>query len=159
MKIHSLLTAALLTTSQMSVAVEEIPTQMQEIMDQSRFQHAFWGIYVKDLDTEEVLYDLNSNKLFSPGSSTKLFTVAALLHAFGDNYRFNTPLYSTQSIRDGKLQGDLVIVGQGDLTMGGRQSDPNTISFTRLDHTYANDIPGVSLTPEDPLAAFNMAIN
>lgn len=155
MKIHSLLTVALLAISRMSMAVEEIPTQMQEILDQPQFQHAFWGILVKDLDTSEVLYDLNSNKLFSPGSTTKLFTVAALLHAYGDNYRFKTPLYSTQPIREGKLNGDLIIVGQGDLTMGGRQTDPNTIAFTRLDHTYANEIPGVSLTPEDPLTAFN----
>lgn len=139
----------------MSIAVEQIPAQMQEIMNQPRFQNAFWGVYVKDLDSGEVLYDQNSNKLFSPGSTTKLFTVAALLNAFGDNYRFKTPLYATQPIRDGKLEADLVIVGQGDLTMGGRQSDPNTITFTKLDHIYANDIPGVSLTPEDPLTAFN----
>jgi len=152
--LRGLLTAALLVVSEMSMAIQEIPDEMQKIMNQPQFQHAFWGVLVKDLDTDQVVYDLNSNKLFSPGSTTKLFTVAALLHAYGDTYRFNTPLYSTKPIHKGKLQGDLVIVGQGDLTMGGRQSDPNTLAFTPLDHTYANDLPGVSLTPEDPLLAF-----
>ena len=145
MKIYFVLIASLLTISQLSVAVEEIPAQMQEILDQPQFQHAFWGVFVKDLDTGKVLYDLNSNKLFSPGSTTKLFTVAALLHAFGDNYRFKTPLYSTQPIRDGKLNGDLVIVGQGDLTMGGRQPNPIPLLLQNSTTFMLTIIPGVSL--------------
>jgi len=51
-------------------------------------------MYVKDLQTGEVLYDLNSNKLFSPASTTKLFSVEALLQAYGDDYRFKTPVYA-----------------------------------------------------------------
>ena len=38
--------------------------------------------------------------------------------------------------------------------MGGRQND-DVIEFTKLDHTYANDIPGAVLTKENPLKGLN----
>lgn len=120
-------------------------------MDQTKYEHSLWGIYVKDLHTEKLLLDLNSTKLFSPASTTKLFSTAALLYTFGDDYRFKTPIFAVGDIKEGKLEGNLVLVAQGDLTMGGRQLSSDKINFTKLDHIIANEIPGVILTPEDPL--------
>ncbi|MFY9727972.1 MAG: D-alanyl-D-alanine carboxypeptidase, partial [Bryobacteraceae bacterium] len=37
---------------------------------------AFWGIQVTDLKTGRTRYQLNSNRLFTPASNTKLFTTA-----------------------------------------------------------------------------------
>jgi D-alanyl-D-alanine carboxypeptidase/D-alanyl-D-alanine-endopeptidase (penicillin-binding protein 4) len=134
---------------------EDIPDEMQGIMGLPNYKHSIWGIYAKDLQSGRVLFDLNAEKLFSPASTTKLFSVAALLQAYGDNYRFQTPVFASNAIKNGKLQGDLVLIAQGDLTMGGRQSNPDTISFTKLDHINANEIPGVTLTKEDPLQGIN----
>lgn len=141
--------------SSLNADEKELPNEMLPIMHQPKYEHALWGIYVKDLQTGEILYDLNSNKLFSPASTTKLFSVAALLHAFGDDYRFKTPVYASGKIENGILDGDLILVAQGDLTMGGRQSQSDTISYTKLDHIVANEVPGVILTPEDPLNGLN----
>lgn len=114
------------------------------------------GIYVKDIQTGEVLYDFNSDKLFSPGSTSKLFTMAALLHTFGDDYRFKTPVYASGKIENGQLQGNLILVAQGDLTMGGRQlKNSDKIAYTKMDHIIANDVPGAILTPENPLNGLN----
>jgi D-alanyl-D-alanine carboxypeptidase/D-alanyl-D-alanine-endopeptidase (penicillin-binding protein 4) len=136
-------------------AGKPLPETMQKIMNQPKYKHATWGIFVKDLESGEVLYDQNSDKLFSPASTSKLFSVEALLHAYGDDYRFKTPVYAVGKIENGQLQGNLVLVAQGDLTMGGRQSTPNTLSYTKLDHINANEVPGVILTKENPLAGFN----
>jgi D-alanyl-D-alanine carboxypeptidase/D-alanyl-D-alanine-endopeptidase (penicillin-binding protein 4) len=136
-------------------ADDGLPQEMQKIINQDKYRHAFWGIYAKDLKTGKVLFDLNSDKLFSPASTTKLFSVAALFNAYGENYKFKTPVYSTGKISNGKLDGNLVLVGQGDFVFGGRFSNPNVISFTKLDHINANSVPGVSLTKEDPLHAVN----
>ncbi len=52
----------------------------------------------------------------------------------------------------GMLKGDLVLVGSGDLSLGGRTTPQGGIDWTNFDHTDANAIPGATLTPEDPLA-------
>lgn len=129
--------------------------QMEEIALQDKYKHATWGLFVKDLTNGNVLFDFNSDKFFLPASTSKLFSVEALLHAYGDDYRFKTPVYATGKVENGTLTGNLVLVAQGDLTLGGRQSSPDTISFTKLDHLYANEIPGVLLTKEDPLHGLN----
>lgn len=123
-------------------------------MQQEKYQHATWGFYLKDSVTDQVIYDLNSDKMFLPASTTKLFSSAALLNAYGADYRFKTPVYALGTIEGDRLTGDLVLVAQGDLTFGGRQDDTDKISFTKLDHINANSVPGTLLTPEDPLHAF-----
>lgn len=137
-----------------ALIAEPIPQNMQKIMDLKKYAHAFWALHVKDLETGKIYYDLNSEKMFSPASTTKLFSTAALLHAYGDDYRFVTPIVATADIKNGELKGDLVLIGQGDLTFGGRQPNPDTIEFTKMDHIIAN-IAEVSITKEDPLQALN----
>lgn len=136
-------------------AEKAIPEEMQKVMKQSKYEHAIWGVYAKDLVTGEVLFSENPEKLFSPASTTKLFSTAALLNAYGDDYRFKTPVYATGKIDNGVLQGDLVLVAQGDLTFGGREEVKDKIAFTKMDHIIANDVPGAILTKGDPLTAIN----
>ena len=114
MKIDSIhllhiLTGLLITLAPLSASLE-MTSEMHALINQEKFQHAMWGVYVKDLVNWEVLFDLNNDKLFSPASTTKLFSVAALLQTFGDDYRFKTPVYATHSLQNGKLEGDLVLV-------------------------------------------------
>lgn len=149
------LVTILLAFSSLNAAETVLPDEIQKVMHQAKYDHSIWGMYVKDTQTGEVLYDLNSDKLFSPASTSKLFSVAALLNAYGDDYRFKTPVYADGKIQNGQLQGNLILVAQGDLTMGGRQPNANTIAFTKLDHIYANEIPGVTLTKENPLHGLN----
>lgn len=155
-KDFSLLSLMVACTSFSSLSAEKaLPEKILSIMQQPKYAHSLWGIYVKDAETGQVLYDLNSKKFFLPASTTKLFSSAALLHAYGDDYRFKTPVYAIGDIKSGKLTGNLVLVAQGDLTMGGRQDTPNTIAYTKMDHIYANTIPGANLTKQDPLQGIN----
>ena len=137
-------------------AAEEIPQEMKTIMRQKKYEHSIWSIYVKDLENADILYGLNFNKLFSPASTTKLFSVEALLHTFGDDYRFKTPVYASGTIDEaGTLKGNLILVAQGDFIFGGRELEKDKVDFTKLDHINANDVPGTVLTKGDPLRAFN----
>lgn len=131
-----------------------LPQKMLSIMQQARYQHANWGLLAKDLETGELLINYQSDQFFLPASTTKLFSVAALLRAYGDDYRYQTPVFAWGSVRDGILRGNLILVAQGDLTMGGRQDRTDMIAFTPLDHIVANAVPGVTLTEQDPLNAF-----
>jgi serine-type D-Ala-D-Ala carboxypeptidase/endopeptidase (penicillin-binding protein 4) len=134
----------------------ELSAKIDEVMQKKKYQHADWFVLIKDVATQDTLWDLNSDRMFMPASTTKLFSTAALLQAYGEDYHFKTPLYALGNIKKGVLNGNLILVGQGDLTFGGRQAvGSDTISFTEYDHTYANTIPEVFLTPEDPLNAIN----
>ncbi|HEV8051814.1 MAG TPA: D-alanyl-D-alanine carboxypeptidase/D-alanyl-D-alanine-endopeptidase [Parachlamydiaceae bacterium] len=142
---------AILFSSPSIHAVNNLPDDMLKIMQQPKYDHAIWGIFVKDLQTGEVLYDQNSAMMFSPASTTKLLSISVLLQTLGADYRFKTPVYANGGIKDGRLLGNLILVAQGDLTMGGRQSNADTISFTKMDHLIANVAPDAILTKEDPL--------
>ncbi len=76
----------------------------------------FSGILIKDLNTQEVLFSYNKDKLFIPASLTKIFTLLAALEIFNEEqYAYPTSFYFS-SIVPGEINGDLYIVGSGDPT-------------------------------------------
>ena len=79
-----------------------------------------WGIVVDSLDRRDRLVDVNARTLFVPASIAKLVSVATAAEAVGWDYRFETSLFTTGSISQGRLFGDLLIVGSGDPSIGGR---------------------------------------
>jgi D-alanyl-D-alanine carboxypeptidase/D-alanyl-D-alanine-endopeptidase (penicillin-binding protein 4) len=118
--------------------------------------YAQWGLSVVDQETGDAVYDLNGDRRYVPGSTTKLFPAAAALAAYGPNFRFETPVYRLGAVEDGALRGDLVLVAGGDVTMGGRDQPDGTLAFSNIDHTDANAVPGfATLTAPDPLAGLN----
>lgn len=78
------------------------------------------GVAVYSLAGKQLVYEHNSNKLFIPASNLKLVTAAAGLHYLGENFRFKTEFYYTGSVKNGKLEGDLIIKGYGDPTISNR---------------------------------------
>jgi D-alanyl-D-alanine carboxypeptidase/D-alanyl-D-alanine-endopeptidase (penicillin-binding protein 4) len=81
---------------------------------------ASWGIVIDSLDRHDRLFDLNSRTLFVPASVAKLVSVATAAEAVGWDYRFETNVLTTGSISQGRLFGDVIVVGSGDPSIGGR---------------------------------------
>ncbi|MBU4510768.1 D-alanyl-D-alanine carboxypeptidase [bacterium] len=76
----------------------------------------FSGILIKDLNTQEVLFSHNEDKLFTPASLTKIFTLLAALEIFDEEqYTYPTSFYFS-STTSGEINGDLYVVGSGDST-------------------------------------------
>jgi D-alanyl-D-alanine carboxypeptidase/D-alanyl-D-alanine-endopeptidase (penicillin-binding protein 4) len=83
---------------------------------------AYWGILVADRTTGETLYELNADHFFTPASNAKIFTTALALATLGPDYRFRTTLESKGSLgTDGRLAGDLILVGRGDPDLSNRK--------------------------------------
>ena len=134
----------------------ELGPKVEKIMDSRYYRYGEWGYLEVDPSDGRTVRALGpADRLYIPGSSTKLFSVSATLDDLGFDHRFETPVYAQGRVRDGRLSGDLVLVASGDLTMGGRTAPGGTVSYTSVDHTYANDVPGATLTPEDPLAGLD----
>jgi len=72
---------------------------------------------VLDLDDGSALARRNSELRLSPASVTKLVAAAAALETWPADKVFNTRLSATGPIRDGVLDGDLILHSQGDSTL------------------------------------------
>ncbi|MET9890257.1 D-alanyl-D-alanine carboxypeptidase/D-alanyl-D-alanine-endopeptidase [Streptomyces sp. NPDC006465] len=125
------------------------------IMNKPAYKHAQWGLLEVDNRTGRVIHSQYPDQFFIPGSTAKLVSVSGAWNALGGDHRFTTPVQAVGR-RDGPvLNGNLLLVGKGDLTMGGRTARDGSVSYTTIDHTYANNVPGATLTPENPLAGLN----
>jgi serine-type D-Ala-D-Ala carboxypeptidase/endopeptidase (penicillin-binding protein 4) len=98
-----------------------LASQIEAIVYQPQMASAHWGIDVLDLDSGKIIYSLNPDHLFLPASNAKLLTTAATLAIAGPDYRFHTTVETTGNVdSQGRLVGDLVIVGRGDANISGR---------------------------------------
>jgi serine-type D-Ala-D-Ala carboxypeptidase/endopeptidase (penicillin-binding protein 4) len=128
-----------------------LPPAITAIMAKAQYANASWGMLELD-PTGAPVFSGRANEMFIPGSTTKVFSVSAVWNVLGPEHRFTTPVYALGHRRRGTLKGRLVLVGVGDLSLGGRTTSDGGIAWTNVDHSDANAVPGATLTPQDPLA-------
>lgn len=124
--------------------------RIKKIMDRPEFAHSRFGIEFYSVESGRVVYALNQQQLFVPGSTTKLLTEGTALELLGGDYRFHTKIYRTGPIKkDGTLEGDLILVASGDYNLSNRIQPDGTLAFENEDHTYGG--PDAKGLPGDPL--------
>lgn len=145
-----------------TTAAEPVPSGVTDAIDQvtsqSRYERSIWGFSITDLSTGEVLLDQSGDKLAVPGSILKTFSATAALDGYGPDYRFRTPVYQTDAPEQGTLEGNLVLVASGDLSLGLREQSDGTMAYNsapEFDHTYANNGLNGGLVDGDPLASLD----
>ncbi len=144
------------TASALRAADKPLDVRIAEVLAEERYETAHWGILITEQGSRKVIYEYNAGKMFAPASTTKLYSVATALDAFGPDHRFETSVYQQGELTgDGELKGDLVLVAGGDLTLGGRADSVGRIAFQNVDHTYADFTTCHELTDPDPLAGLD----
>jgi len=124
--------------------------RVKKVMDRPEFAHSRFGIKFISADTGNVVYELNSQELFVPGSTTKLLTEGTALELLGADYCFHTKIYRTGPIgKNGTLKGDLVLAASGDPNLSNRIQPDDTLGFENEDHSYGG--PDSKGLPGDPL--------
>src|SRR4051812_14619698 len=104
-----------------ATTLADLQSNLTAHISQPRFAAAMWGVKVVSLDSGKTLFENNSQKLFSPASNSKLYTVALGLDRLGSDYKIKTSLYSTaKPDGEGTVRGDLVLYGRGDPTITSR---------------------------------------
>lgn len=105
-------------------AKEEQPRiDFADIIDKSGAPNTIWGILVRPAGSGRPVFARNADKLFTPASNMKLFTTAVALIKLGPDFRYATHVYATGPVRNGVLDGDLVVRGSGDPTISGKFHD------------------------------------
>jgi len=111
-KIIIFLSSFLILTS-LLICIAGAVTNIREEINQFP---GFSGILIKDLNTQEVLFSHNEDKLFTPASLAKIFTLLAALEIFDEEQHAYPTSFYFSSTTSGEINGDLYIVGSGDPT-------------------------------------------
>ncbi len=126
--------------------LDTLSATIDNTLDTETFAGASWGVQVVNLQSGATLYARNANSNFVPASNVKLFTSAAALEQLGPDYRYRTTVYADGPVDDGTLQGNLIIRGTGDPTIGGwrQRSDPTQVFRQWADSLRARGIEHIS---------------
>ena len=102
-------------------SLPDLQQHLTQIIAQPKYAGALWGVKVVSLDSGKTLFEHNPQKLFSPASNSKLYTVALALDRLGPDFKIRTSLYSnSKPTNDGVLYDNLVVYGRGDPTINVR---------------------------------------
>lgn len=153
-------TAALLSIisgckSSQTMVAPTLPANIKAIFDKPAYKDAIWGLRVVDLATGHAIIDTESTRQLYIGSVRKVFTIGELMNEIGPTHSYDTPVYRRGAVSpDGVLQGDLILVASGDITMGGRTNPDGTVAYGDFDDNEANSLGNANLTKPDPLAGY-----
>ena len=104
----------LATSAQNPVAIE-----LAKWPKDAGLKHAAWSFLAIYADTKDTIAKFNEQIALPPASVMKTVTTGAALQILGNDYTFKTRLYTRGKITsDGILNGDLIIRGGGDPTLG-----------------------------------------
>jgi serine-type D-Ala-D-Ala carboxypeptidase/endopeptidase (penicillin-binding protein 4) len=106
----------------MSPAAARFSARAESLLGAAPVDKGEWGLLVVDAETGATLYEKNASDYFQPASNMKLLTTALALDTLGPEYRFRTTVETNGTLGpDGKLSGDLILVGRGDPNLSNRK--------------------------------------
>jgi D-alanyl-D-alanine carboxypeptidase/D-alanyl-D-alanine-endopeptidase (penicillin-binding protein 4) len=135
-------------TEPTSFCKSKINDDINNIINRPDWQQSRWGILIKNLQSGEVLYSLNSDKFFIPASNVKLLVTAASLLKFGSNFSLKTPIYLNGNspnldslIIQGKGDPSLKTEDLQDLLKQLKEQDVSSINTLVIDDSYFPEFP------------------
>ncbi len=97
-----------------SAAARGLPRPVAEALAAAGVPHGAVAIVVQEVGAARATLSLNAKAAMNPASAMKLFTTLAALELLGPAYQWKTEVYAAGPLRDGVLEGDLVLKGYGD---------------------------------------------
>jgi D-alanyl-D-alanine carboxypeptidase/D-alanyl-D-alanine-endopeptidase (penicillin-binding protein 4) len=95
-------------------AAESLPPEIRQPLNDYGIPGSAVSLLVEPVLEASPVLELNGTLPRNPGSVIKLVTTAAALELLGPGYTWNTQALISGTLRDGRLDGDLVLKGHGD---------------------------------------------
>ena len=130
--------------AQSTRAIDQLQHDVDAILGAPILQRGFWGVLIKPVDSPDVWYARNADKLMTPASSLKVVTLAVAAEKLGWDFRYETKVFVSGTTRAGVLHGDLIVVGSGDPSL----DDWDGIA-TRLFAGWAAQLKAAGITAID----------
>jgi len=114
-----------------AVTRASLTRMIDSMVSAPEFRTALWGILIVDPEGRDTLYAHNAAKLFIPASNQKIVSGSVMLEQLGPEFRFRTTFAAYGAIADGRLNGDLAVIGRGDPTMSDRMMKGDAMAALR----------------------------
>jgi D-alanyl-D-alanine carboxypeptidase/D-alanyl-D-alanine-endopeptidase (penicillin-binding protein 4) len=98
--------------------VAKLEQAYQNLISDEQAKYAMTSLCVLDAQTGKLIFAKNENIGLATASTLKTITSATAFSVLGKDFRYQTTLAYSGKIVDGTLQGDLIIIGSGDPTLG-----------------------------------------
>ena len=121
MKIFKLLLLQLFFTAPCfaQFPVAKLAQAYQNLVNDEQAKYAITSLCILDAQTGKIIFAKNENIGLATASTLKTITAATAFSILGKNFKYQTTLaYSGKITADGTLQGDIIIIGSGDPTLG-----------------------------------------
>lgn len=92
----------------------DLPDSLLALIKKSKVSIENLSVYISDVNADQPMLSHNIDVARSPASTIKLVTTYAALKALGPNYTWSTEAWTRGDMRDGVLDGDLILKGYGD---------------------------------------------
>ncbi|MEE9230773.1 MAG: D-alanyl-D-alanine carboxypeptidase/D-alanyl-D-alanine-endopeptidase [Acidobacteriota bacterium] len=100
-------------TASTSTPASDLADRLQILLNLSCLRSAQIGMKVTRVHDGQVLFERGSSVGLRPASTLKLLTAATALHELGPEFTFKTRFLSDAPLRDGVLEGNLIVQGGG----------------------------------------------
>jgi serine-type D-Ala-D-Ala carboxypeptidase/endopeptidase (penicillin-binding protein 4) len=134
---------ALVSVLSVPAAAQSLARRLDARLDRPPFNRQLWGVALVD-QAGSLLYGRNPDRLFIPASNTKLVVSVVASALLPPDWKVKTSLYGGP-VLNGVLQGDLVLYGRGDPTIGRR--------------CYATDSTLAGVCDTDPFARLRQLVD
>ncbi|MBL8332388.1 MAG: D-alanyl-D-alanine carboxypeptidase/D-alanyl-D-alanine-endopeptidase [Rubrivivax sp.] len=91
-----------------------LPPEVERALDRARVPDSALVAVVQEAGSGRSVLSLRAQQPVNPASLAKLFTTAMALDQLGPAWSWSTPVWLQGPVRDGVLEGSLVIKGSGD---------------------------------------------
>jgi serine-type D-Ala-D-Ala carboxypeptidase/endopeptidase (penicillin-binding protein 4) len=166
-----IVTFIFLICSMPALADGSLPQSISSVLQLRNLPAASLSIYVESLDTGEPVLAWNEAEPRNPASVMKMLTTLVALDVLGPAYRWKTDIYVLVDIRQGVLQGDILMQGKGDpflvtnrfwqMLRMLRQAGVKTIDGNLLldDSYFSVPLYDAAEFDREPLRAYNVGPN
>lgn len=149
----------------------ELPASIRHVLAHRNLPDDSLSILVEEIDSGQIILAWNENVPRNPASVEKLVTTLAALDILGPTFRWNTDIYFLGDLKNGELDGDILIRGTGDpflvteqfweMLRSVRQSGVERINGDLLIDDSYFDVPSYDPAAFDsaPLRAYNVGPN
>ncbi len=101
--------------------IHALPMGVENIVKKSTIAKKDISIYIKEVGAGgKVIASLHAKKTRTPASVIKVLTTYAAIVKLGFDYRWPTQFFTSGRLRNGLLQGDLLVKGFGDPTLSSK---------------------------------------